>query len=219
MLITMLRRRQSRLAVLFLLLLVVLSVLVASGFTNHWDVQAMQSFASLRRPRLTRLMQLLTDVGSGGCEIPVALGIAAALWRWKSSVAARRFLLIGVSGEAIYALVKLLMHRPRPTIVTHLSGAGWFSFPSGHATMAWIVWGFGLVLLAELTASRRVRVTLRAAAVVLPVAISISRVYLGVHYPTDVLGGLFLAIGWVLCWWNPDSPASRSFTSSAPATR
>jgi len=85
--------------------------------------------------------------------------------------------------------------------------------------LAWIVWGFGLALLAHVIAARGVRLALRTTALALPCLISISRIYLGVHYPTDVLAGLLLAIGWVLVWWGPRSLASRWDTSSAPATR
>jgi undecaprenyl-diphosphatase len=215
----MLQPRKSNVALAFFLAFTVLSVFVARGFTKSWDVQTVRAFAELRHPLATRVMQALSDLGNWRFEVPLALGIAALLWRWKRADEARRFLLVAVSGEALYALAKLSFHRPRPAIVQYLSDAGWYSYPSGHAMMAWIVWGFGLALLAHVVASRGARRALSTIALVLPCLISLSRIYLGVHYPTDVLAGLFLAIGWVLLWWSPRSLESRSDTSSAPATR
>jgi undecaprenyl-diphosphatase len=216
---TMLLPRKSNAALAFFLLFAVLSVFVARGFTKSWDTQTVHAFAEWRRPLTIRVMQALSDLGNWHFEIPLALGIAALLSHWKHGGEARRFLFVAVSGEAIYALAKLSFHRPRPTIVAYLSDAGWYSYPSGHAMLAWIVWGFGLALLAHVIASRGARLALRTTALVLPCLISISRIYLGVHYPTDVLAGLLLAIGWVLLWWGPRSLASRWDTSSAPATR
>ncbi|MGH7523624.1 MAG: phosphatase PAP2 family protein [Gemmatimonadales bacterium] len=212
----MLVPRTSRVAFVVLLLFAVLSIVVARHVTQGWDTRTVIAFSHLRHPGLTRIMQVLSDLGSGRCEIPLALGIGALAWRTGHGADGGRYLLIAISGEAVYAVSKEVMHRPRPSVVQHLSDAGWYSYPSGHSMMAWIVWGLGLVVLARILPSRRASHLLYLGAVVLPLLISVSRVYLGVHYPTDVLAGLLLAAGWILLWW---APSSRRATSSAPATR
>ena len=212
----MLVPRTSRVALVVLLLFAVLSMLVARHLTQGWDARTVVAFSQLRRPALTRIMQALSGLGNWRCEIPLALGIAAVAWRMGSGADGGRYLLIAISGEAIYAVAKGVMRRPRPTVVPHLGDAGWYSYPSGHSMMAWIVWGLGLVVLARVLRSRRASHFLYAGAVILPILISVSRLYLGVHYPTDVLAGLLLATGWMLLWW---APSSRRATSSAPATR
>ena len=211
--------RESKVALAFFLMFAILSVFMATGVTMNWDVHTLVAFASVRTPGVTRVMQALSTIGNWRCEVPLALAITAVLWRRRGVAAGGRFLLIGLSGEAVYAIAKLVFHRHRPEIVSHLSDAGWYSYPSGHAMLAWIVWGFGAASLADLSDSRGLRTALLALALLLPAAISISRVYLGVHYPTDVLGGVLLGIGWVLFWRIPPERSSSAATSSAPATR
>ena len=212
----MLVPRTSRVAFILLLLFAVLSILVARHVTQSWDTRTVIAFSHLRRPVLTRIMQVLSDLGNWRCEIPLALGIGALAWRTGHGAEGARYLFIAVSGEALYGVTKYLMHRPRPTVVSHLSDAGWYSYPSGHSMLAWIIWGLGLVVVARVLPSRRASHLLYLGAGLLPILISVSRVYLGVHYPTDVLAGLLLAVGWILLWW---APSSRRATSSAPATR
>lgn len=85
--------------------------------------------------------------------------------------------------------------------------------------LAPITWGLGLVLLAELLHAQLTNLVLWALALITAAVIATSRVYLGVHYPSDVLGGLSAGIAWVLLWRDRVPVSSRSATSSAPATR
>ena len=80
-----------------------------------------------------------------------------------------------------------------------MSGAGWYSFPSGHSTLAPLVFGLG-VLIWSAPWPRRARVALLAAAALLCLLIGFSRVYLGMHWPTDAGGGLLLGTGWAALW-------------------
>jgi undecaprenyl-diphosphatase len=90
--------------------------------------------------------------------------------------------------------------------------AGWYSYPSGHAALAPIVFGLAAVLwIGGIAPSRRV-VRLGAVAT-LTGAIALSRVYLGLHYPSDVAGGLLLGIGWSFLWLS-----GRAYAGLAAAT-
>ena len=80
-------------------------------------------------------------------------------------------------------------------------GSGWYSYPSGHSTLAPIVFGLAAVLWSDPWKSRARRRALVVAASGLAVAIAVSRVYIGVHYPTDVAGGLLLGIAWSSFWY------------------
>ncbi|HEY3933311.1 MAG TPA: phosphatase PAP2 family protein [Gemmatimonadales bacterium] len=213
------RPHLSRYSLGFLLLFAVISVLVVRGATLGWDVRGLEDFATLRGPTLTRIMRGLSDLGNWQWEIPLAAGIAVSLGLRGNGSAARRFLAIGVSGEALYAVSKYLFHRPRPTVVPHLSEAGWYSYPSGHAMLAVILWGYGLAQLATVVDVRAAKIVLWILAVILPCAIATSRVYLGVHYPSDVLAALCLGVAWVRLWSPPSDPASQSETSAAPSIR
>ena len=108
----------------------------------------------------------------------------------------------------IATLVKLLVARPRPP-VEHLQAVTSWSFPSGHATQAGAFW-FSLVFAmpAAGTSPKLTRVA-AGVALLIVLAVAASRVYLGVHYPSDVVAGLLLGIGWAiyvsLCLRVPES--------------
>lgn len=94
--------------------------------------------------------------------------------------------------------LKSLFARPRPTVVPHLTWVLTESFPSGHAMLSAIVYLTLGALGAQLVTRRWLQVYLVAVAVALTVLIGLTRVYLGVHYPTDVLGGWMAGLGWAL---------------------
>jgi undecaprenyl-diphosphatase len=196
----------SRPAFVCFLLFVVVAVLVVTGTTSELDHQALQAIASWRTPGLTTFMRAASWIGNWQGEVPLVLLVAGLLALRGRHNSALRFLALAVTGEAFWALAKLLFHRARPTIVTRLGEAGWYSFPSGHATLAPVIWGFGLVLLAQLVAYRPAKIALWTIAFVVPAVIAVSRLYLGVHYPTDVVAGLALGMGWAFVWHVPIRP-------------
>jgi undecaprenyl-diphosphatase len=128
----------------------------------------------------------------------VALASAWFVWRWRAravpavATLAATYLVASQSKNVL----KAVFERPRPSPAVQLvSSSGW-AFPSGHAADAFAVW----ILLAALvapTVSRRGARGVWAAAVALVVVVGASRVYLGVHWPTDVVGGFAVSGFWV----------------------
>lgn len=112
------------------------------------------------------------------------------------------FIFLAVGGGLLLSTVlKSLFDRPRPQLVPHLSHVISSSFPSGHSMMAAVVYLTLGGLLAGLTTSRRLRVYYLCLSVIITMLVGISRVYMGVHYPTDVLAGWSAGLVWAtLCW-------------------
>ncbi len=197
---------------------VVLSVLVVLGLTLPVDETVMRWLAAHRTPGRTDLLLFFTFIGNGLVEVPLALLAAWALWRLGRPRCAKRYVFAALSAEVVYAILKPAFQRERPRIIERLADAGWYSYPSGHAMLAPVIYGFGLLLLAKSVRHAGARRVLLAAAFVIPPMIALSRVYLGVHYPSDVVGALFLGNAWLLLWSEvPDGPSSDATSSLASA--
>jgi undecaprenyl-diphosphatase len=166
--------------------------LVGSG-----EVEAMHRIAENRSAGLTTVAQVVTWAGSVFVLVPLALICCLLLFRaglrWEAFAVA-----VSLGGAMLISdAVKLLVSRPRPP-VEHLQSVTGSSFPSGHSTQASAFW-FSLVL--ALRAARVAPLLTRVAAglaLVLVLAVALSRVYLGVHYPADVIAGVLLGTGWAV---------------------
>jgi undecaprenyl-diphosphatase len=161
----------------------------------------MLDLASERAPWLTWWMKLLSVAGSGLIEIPLALLLFLGLVLRKRKPEAWWYTTAALSGWALYALAKLAVHRPRPHVVSRLMhGGGWYSYPSGHSMLAPIVFGLGIIVWAAPWPSAALRRSALMLAALIAIGIGFSRVYVGVHYPSDVVGGLLLGTAWSGFW-------------------
>jgi undecaprenyl-diphosphatase len=157
----------------------------------------MRNIADERSAGLTAAARVVTWAGSAFVLAPLALICCLVLF---SAGLRREAFAVAVSlagAMLISDTVKLLVSRPRPA-VEHLQSVTGSSFPSGHATQASAFW-FSLVLALQ-TARVAPLLTRMAAglALALVLAVALSRVYLGVHYPADVIAGVLLGTGWAV---------------------
>jgi undecaprenyl-diphosphatase len=104
-------------------------------------------------------------------------------------------------GSLLTFVLKSLFDRPRPDVVVHLVGVSSASFPSGHAMASATIYLTLGALLARVQPQRRLKIYAGVVAATLTVLVGLSRVYLGVHWPTDVLAGWCVGAAWaMLCW-------------------
>ena len=179
-------------------------LLLLSGFreeiTHPWlstlDQRAMSAVHAWTSAGLTRVMLFCTFVGSWQFLSPaVVLLIVLLLFRRAQRDAAVLALSVGGSA-ALNAGLKLFFHRTRPDVSWALTHEHSFSFPSGHAVAAFCFYTTMAYLLAQ---ERRcaTRAILGIVALGIIFAIGLSRVYLGVHYPSDVAAGYLVGALWV----------------------
>jgi undecaprenyl-diphosphatase len=143
----------------------------------------------------------LSALGSTGVLTLMVLSVAGFLTMLRKGYAAGFVLVSVLSGTLISQTMKFAYARPRPDLVPHHTEVYTASFPSGHSMMSAIVYLTLGALLARTQEDRRVKAYILAIAVVLPFLVGVTRVYLGVHWPTDVLAGWTLGAVWaMLCW-------------------
>ncbi|MDA8364435.1 MAG: HAD-IC family P-type ATPase [Gammaproteobacteria bacterium] len=158
------------------------------------DVYAYHLLQSLRMPALDSMMIAFTELGDAQVLLPVIL-VALAWFLIHRLWLTAGYWLVAIGGAEVLAKVlKVVLHRPRPGLFH--GGIEQFSFPSGHATMSVVVYGFLAFLLCRRTSPglRKAVISVSAALVTL---IALSRLYLGVHWLSDVLGSLAFGVAWI----------------------
>jgi undecaprenyl-diphosphatase len=164
--------------------------------TPTFDITILQWMHARQSPLLTSFMLEMTYLGTGTVVIMV-VGIAALfLWHTEHKLSARLLLAATVGNLILNGALKLVYHRPRPSIFDWQTPAVSSSFPSGHAMSATVVYGTVAYLLMRLQKHHWSRVLTLCGAVLVILLICVSRIYLGVHYPSDVIGGVIVGLAW-----------------------
>jgi undecaprenyl-diphosphatase len=162
------------------------------------DQQILRYVATLRRPWLTIPVIDITALGSVTLLGLVMTFAAGALLHAGDLRGALQLVTAVVCAGGWTLLTKHWFARARPDVVEHLLEVPGFSFPSGHSSGAAALYVTLSVVLGRHVRSARGRTLLIVATSALAVAIGLSRVYLGVHYPSDVVSGLAFGAGWAL---------------------
>jgi len=154
--------------------------------------------AGHRTRALTGIFRALTGLGSAAVLIPLTAVAAAVLGRRARSWRPLWIAALTLAGsQALVYTVKMLVERTRPGNDVAVVSASGYSFPSGHATSSLAAFGILALLAANLTTRRLTRVTIWVVAAAAAAGIGLSRIYLGVHYLSDVLAAWALGAGWL----------------------
>ncbi len=143
----------------------------------------------------------VTALGSFVVLCFVTLMVSGYLLLAKKYHALILVVVVIVGGSFLSDFLKRAYNRPRPNPEFHLDQVTTPSFPSGHTMGSAVVYLTLGVLLSRLVEQLRFKVYFVSLAVLLTVLVGLSRIYLGVHYPTDVLGGWTAGLAWSLAWW------------------
>jgi undecaprenyl-diphosphatase len=175
---------------------VVLAALVSAGLTRSADTWVILSLGSGRSAALIPVMQAASWLMGNGA-IPLAVLVALVLRLRGGSRLAWLYSAACLSGWALNILLKELTRRDRPRGISPiLTDAGFYSFPSGHTMLAVLVLGLGAVLLARTVHGRAARRTIIGLGAAITMLVGLSRIYLGAHWPSDVLGALVAGACW-----------------------
>jgi undecaprenyl-diphosphatase len=170
---------------------------VMEGGTQRFDNAVLLWMNAHASPALTGLALDVTALGAGTVVWLVLLVASVFFWntchRWSAAL-----LWVSILGSGlINSVMKLFFNRPRPHLFPwRVPYAGLSSFPSGHSMTSMVCYSTLAYLVARLVPSKFLRVFTICVAAVIVVLIGLSRLYLGVHYPTDVLGGFAMGLAW-----------------------
>ena len=178
----------------------------------HFDRTILLWLHQHQTPWLTALARLLAIMGSG----PVVVGIAVIatafgfVYRHVRGAAWTLPLAVLGAGGLIEGL-KLFVHRARPDLFKPLLVATGYSFPSGHSLISVVVYGLLGFFALHLTQKRSAKTVIVVVTVLVIVLVGVSRPYVGVHYPTDVLAGWSLGIPWLITCMGLHEVLSRRY--------
>jgi undecaprenyl-diphosphatase len=150
------------------------------------------------------LEEAVRDITGLGSMVVLVLVTAAAAVYFLLIRKGREALLVliaVVGGQILSSLLKLGIDRPRPDLVPHLADVQTLSFPSGHAMMSAVTYLTLGSMLAGIVPGRATKIYVLCVAVLITLMVGVSRIYLGVHWPSDVLAGWCAGFAWaMLCW-------------------
>lgn len=170
-----------------LVLFVLLAILMVTGNLQWFDDPIREWVYSIRNPVLTEVLKVITYMGNW--QTITLLCIVLLLFRKT-----RLRYGVPVSAGAIFVtifnrIIKLIFKRPRPEESLHLIEEGGYSFTSGHSITSMVVFGLLIYLVRKYVRNRKAANILTAALAVPWIFIGLSRIYMGVHFPSDVLAG------------------------------
>ena len=173
-----------------------LAEVVREGYTQQFDTAVLRWLGAHHTPTLTTIMTEVTPLGTGVVVLTVVGITTAFLWHTEHKHSARLLLAATAGNILLNNVLKLFFDRERPSVFEWGTHAASSSFPSGHAMSATVVYGTVAYLLARLQKHLWARAITLSFAVILVTLICLTRLDLGVHYPSDVLGGIIVGLAW-----------------------
>ena len=182
---------------------------VARASTPHaFDTEILLAFRKAGQPDspigppwLEGAMRDVTSLGSASVLVLITTAVIVYLLMIRRPATALLIFVAVAGGQVLSSLLKAGIDRPRPDLVSHLVNETSFSFPSGHAMLSAVTYLTLGSLAARFLHGRTTKIFVLCLAVLTTVLVGISRVYLGVHWPSDVLAGWCAGFAWaMLCW-------------------
>lgn len=208
--------RLATCAVICTAALAILAGFVVANRLVAIDTSEILATRQLASPALTAVMLAASHSAGGWVVVVLALILCGLIYRLGSKQDAALYAVACLGGELLLLTLKAVIRHHRPVgISPKLTDAGWYSFPSGHSMLGVIIFGLGALLVTR-RASAAVRAAAMSAAIVVIALVAISRVYLGAHWPSDVVGALLAGTAWTTAClaWSARRTARQARTAS-----
>lgn len=182
--------KKNIISILSLIGFVIITILVLTSNVSKFDKIIYSIIQSIRCPFLDTFMKTITFIGN---TMPVII-ILIILMMYLNN---KNRILLGTSmimTLIINQIIKYTIKRPRPPISERLISQGGYSYPSGHSMMALCLYGVLIYIVYKEVKNKKIKCLLISLLSLMILLIGISRIYVRVHYPSDVLGGFLLTI-------------------------
>ena len=201
----------------FFLFAGIAEAIITSGPIVELDIRVANLLYIFRDAELLHFFLWVTLLGKWQVIAGSVIVTSAILWLWRENLYISPLLLSVMGSSIIFSIGKTLFHRPRPKLAYYLEQS--FSFPSGHAAMAVAFYGFLAYILLCLVKSWKMKANILFVSLIIIVFIGLSRLYLGVHFLSDVLGGYLLGVLWLIVGISISQWLNRRYSISASVLR
>ena len=172
------------------------------GVFRDFDLNSVELFHNIAIKHSAKIPNIITDLGYGPYILIFLLILTVILAYYKRYKEAVLITLTTNSAFLLNAFFKEIFKKMRPALEYHLTSVDGYGFPSGHAIIAVCFYGTLIYIIFRLIKANWLKYTLAGLLILLIILISLSRIYLGVHYPTDIAASLFLGVFIIFFWIN-----------------
>ena len=185
---------------IFLLLFIILTILVLTNVTTNLDNTINSFMLSINNIKLTKIMIIITNIGSAYSLISITF-LISLIAIIKNKKLPLNTIINLISVFIISQIFKNIIHRQRPLNEFLVSATG-YSYPSGHSMVSLAYFLYIAISLCKYTNNKLLKIIIKLLSILLILVIGFSRIYLGVHYLTDVLAGYLLGLSYLMIFLN-----------------
>ena len=190
--------KKNIICIISIILFIILSIMVLTGLIKPLDEHVESFIIGIRNDNLTNIMKTITNLGGAYVLIAISFLLFFIIKNKKIPLS---ILINLVSVFITSQIFKLIFHRSRPDeiFLTHASG---YSYPSGHTMVSTAYYAFIVYLLSKNIKNKLLKTSFILLSSILILIIGFSRIYLGVHYISDVIAGLLLGLSYLMIYIN-----------------
>lgn len=196
-----LKSKKTIILIISLLLFIILTYITFNNKINTIDQKVIDYILNIREDNLTNTMMIITNISSAYALIVISILLLAIIKNKKIPISISKNLIIVF---IISQLFKIIIKRPRPININLVEASG-FSYPSGHSMVSMAYFGLIAYLIYKNLNNKLAKIILIISLLITIILIGFSRIYLGVHYLSDVIAGFLLAIAYLTIYIKIDN--------------